>query len=46
VIVQMAGQPIRSDQDLHRVSADLTYDQTVDLLVWRNGQQVGMRARL
>ena len=46
VIVQMAGQPIRSDQDVHRIGAGLGYDQAVDLLVWRNRQQIGLRVRL
>jgi len=46
VIVQLAGQPIHTDQDVHRVVADLRYDQDVDLLVWRNGQTIGTRVRL
>ena len=46
VIVQMAGQPIHGDQDVHRIGDNLRYDQTVDLLVWRNGQQIGLRAHM
>ncbi len=46
VIVQLNGQQIRSDQDVHRASADLRYDQPVDLVVWRDGQRIGVRAHM
>jgi glutaredoxin len=46
VIVQLAGQPIRSDKDIHRVTGNLKYDQTVDITVWRDGQTIGHQARL
>lgn len=46
VIVQMADQPVRTDQDVHRVGAGMRYDQEVDVLVWRNGQTIGIRVRL
>jgi len=45
VIIQLAGQAIHSDQDVHRVSADIRYDHDVDIVVWRNGQTIGMRVR-
>jgi glutaredoxin 3 len=45
VIVQMAGQPIRSDQDVHRIGAGLRYGQQVDVLVWRSGQTIGTRVQ-
>jgi len=40
VIVELAGRPIHSDQDVHRVGADLRYDQAVELQFWRNGQTI------
>jgi glutaredoxin 3 len=43
VIMQLAGQPVRSDQDVHRIMAGLSHGQTVDLLAWRNGQTIGTR---
>jgi glutaredoxin len=45
VIVQLAGQPVRSDQDVHRVTANLQYDQPLDVVVWRNGQRIALQAR-
>ena len=46
VIVQLAGEPVRTEQDVHRIGASLRYDQTIDLLAWRNGQTIGMRAQI
>ncbi len=46
VIVQLAGQPVRSEQDVHRIGAALRYDQDVDVLVWRDGQTIGTWVRL
>jgi glutaredoxin-like YruB-family protein len=46
VIIQLAGQAVHSDQDVHRLSAGIRYDHDVDVLVWRNGQTIGMRVRL
>jgi hypothetical protein len=37
---------VRTDGDVHHIGASLGYDQTVDLLVWRSGQTIGMRATL
>jgi len=38
VIVQLAGQTVRTDQDVNRIMANVRPGQTVDLLAWRNGQ--------
>lgn len=46
VIVELDGQPVRSDRDVHRIGKSLLYDQAVDVRVWRNGQHIGLRARL
>ena len=46
VIMQLAGQAIHTDQDVHRTVADLQHDETVDLLVWRDGQTIGKRMRV
>jgi glutaredoxin-like YruB-family protein len=46
VIVRLAGQPVGNDQGVHRGTAGMGYDQTVDLVVWRNGQTIGARLRL
>ena len=45
VIVQLAGQPVRSDQDVHTIMSRQGYGQTSDLLAWRNGQTIGMRVQ-
>jgi glutaredoxin-like YruB-family protein len=45
VIVQLAGQAARTDQDIDRMMANVRFGQTVDLLVWRNGQTIRMTAR-
>jgi len=46
VITGMAGQPVRSDQDVHRIAASARYDQDVDLSIWRAGQTFSVRVRL
>jgi hypothetical protein len=46
VIVQLAGQPVQAKQDVHRISGQLQFDQSIDLVVWRNGQRIGMRTRV
>ena len=46
VIIQLVDQPVQTDQDVHRVVDNMRYDQVADLLVWRNGQTIGMRVRL
>jgi glutaredoxin 3 len=45
VIVQLAGQPVKSDRDVHMIMARQTYGQFADLLAWRNGQTIGMRVQ-
>jgi glutaredoxin 3 len=45
VIVQMAGQAIRTDQDVDRIMTSVRFGQVVDLLVWRNGQTGKMTVR-
>ena len=46
VVTQLAGRPIHTDQDVHRVMADVHYDETVELSVWRSGQTIGARIRV
>jgi serine protease Do len=46
VIVQLAGQPVKNDQDVHQIMARQSYGQSTDLLAWRNGQTIGMRVQL
>lgn len=45
VIVQLAGQAIRTDQDVDRIMANVRLGQMVDLLAWRNGQTISMTVR-
>ena len=45
VIVQMAGQAVRTDQDVDRIMANVRHGQAMDLLAWRNGQTVRMTVR-
>jgi serine protease Do len=40
VILELAGQAIQSDRDVHRVMASLHRGQSVDLVFWRDGQRV------
>jgi glutaredoxin 3 len=45
VIVQLAGQAIRTDQDVDGIMANVRPGQVVDLLAWRKGQTVKMTAQ-
>jgi S1-C subfamily serine protease len=45
VITQLAGQPVRSDQDVHAIMRTQRYGQAVPLLAWRNGQTIGMQVQ-
>lgn len=45
VIVQLAGQAVRTDQDVDRIMANVRPGQVVDLLAWRNGQTIRMTVR-
>ena len=46
VIVQLAGQPVRTDQDVHSIMARTQYNQSIDLRVWRNEQHTTLKAQL
>ena len=45
VITQLAGQPVRSDQDVHAIMRSQRHGQTINLLAWRNGQTIGMQVQ-
>ena len=45
VIVQLAGQAVRTDGDVDRIMSSVRPHQTVDLLLWRNSQRVEASAR-
>jgi glutaredoxin len=45
VITQLAGQSVRSDQDVHAIMRNQRYGQTVPLLAWRSGQTIGMQVQ-
>jgi len=45
VVIQLAGQVIRTDQDVDRIMVNVRLGQTVDLLAWRNGQTIKMTVR-
>jgi glutaredoxin-like YruB-family protein len=45
VIVQLAGQAVRIDQDVDRIMANVRPGQAVDLLAWRNGQTIRTTVR-
>ena len=45
VIVQLAGQAVRTDQDVDRIMANVRLGQTVDLLAWRNDETIRMMVR-
>lgn len=46
VIVQLAGQAVHTDQDVHRIMGQVQYNKAIDLRVWRNGQHVDLKAQL
>jgi glutaredoxin 3 len=45
VIVELAGQAVNSDRDVHRFMADARPGQVVDLVLWRDGQTVRTKVR-
>jgi glutaredoxin len=45
VITQLAGRPVNSDQDVHAIMRNQRYGQTLNLLVWRGGQTIGMQVQ-
>ena len=46
VITQLAGQPVRSDQDVHAIMRNQRYGQSASLVAWRHGQTIGMQVQL
>jgi glutaredoxin 3 len=40
VIVELAAQAVRSDEDVHRIMANVRPGQAIDLALWRNGQRI------
>ncbi|MBN1583181.1 MAG: PDZ domain-containing protein [Anaerolineae bacterium] len=46
VIVQLAGQPVRTDQDVHSIMARTQHNQSIELRVWRNEQHTTLKAQL
>lgn len=45
VITQLAGQPVRNDQDVHRVMAKVETGQAVQMRFWRNGETIPSTVR-
>lgn len=45
VIVQLAGQTVRTDRDVDGIMAKVRLGQVVDLLAWRNGQTFKVTVR-
>jgi glutaredoxin 3 len=46
VIVELAGQPIQGDEDVHRVLARYQRGQSADLGIWREGRTIRTRVNL
>lgn len=46
VILELAGQTIRSDRDVHGVLANVQEGQSLDLVFWRDGQTLKTTARV
>jgi glutaredoxin-like YruB-family protein len=40
VVVQLAGQVVRTDRDVDRIMSNVRPHQTVDLILWRSGQRI------
>ncbi len=45
VIVQLAGQAVRTDQDVDRIMSSVRPGQPVELILWRDGQRLRAAAR-
>jgi glutaredoxin 3 len=45
VILEMAGQSIHTDDDVHRIVANARPGQALDVVVWRDGQRVRTQVR-
>lgn len=46
VILELGGQVVHSDRDVHRVMATLQAGQAVDLVFWQDGQTIKTRIQL
>jgi len=42
VIVGLANQPVRTDQDVHRIMEGLRNNAVVPITIWRGGQQIDL----
>jgi glutaredoxin-like YruB-family protein len=45
VIVQLAGQSVQTDQDVHGAMSGIRRGQAVDIVFWRDGQRIGKTLR-
>ena len=45
VIVQLAGQPVRGERDVHQIVSGIRPDQVTEVIVWRDGQRIGKTLR-
>jgi glutaredoxin 3 len=45
VIVELAGQAVHSDGDVHRIMANARPGQAVDVALWRDGQRIKTSVR-
>jgi len=46
VILELAGQVVQTDADVHRILANAPPGGSVDLLLWREGQRIQAAVRL
>jgi glutaredoxin-like YruB-family protein len=46
VILELAGQVVHTDADVHRILANAPTGRSVDLLLWREGQRIQAAVRL
>jgi glutaredoxin-like YruB-family protein len=46
VILELAGQAVRSDQDVHRVLGQMHSGESVNMIYWRDGRRIKATARL
>lgn len=45
VIVQLAGQPVRGERDVHQIVSGIRHDQAAEVVLWRDGQRLGKTLR-
>jgi S1-C subfamily serine protease len=43
VITQLAGQAVRSDQDVHAIMRGQRHGQSASLVAWRDGRTIGLQ---